>query len=40
MSNIRKLGYFKPVRKQEAPKWRPGKKGPQKKSGGGKHVHP
>ena len=35
MSNVRKLGYFKPVRKQEAPRWKPGKKVPfgKKKTG-------
>lgn len=40
MSNIRKLGYFKPVKKYVTPGWKPGKKIPQKKSGGEKRVHP
>lgn len=39
MSNVRKLGYFKPVRKTDSSRWKPGKKMPRKKNGGDKRVH-
>lgn len=39
MSNVRKFGYFKPVKRQEMPRWKPGKKASQNKPGGRKRVH-